>query len=173
MGPPAINNTPAGVRFPLTKLPDLPLLSASQLPEPPSPAPALWPNWRVVCISGEQILPLAWEFNGCPFQRLRIAVTHLQEVGVKLWEFLSAQLESSNQSSLGLALRFQPLCGFCRSHLTGVWTARTGKGKCHSFETYNLWMADSVAHSTGGTVTWSRWCFFWDARHQLAIKLLS
>ncbi|KAK2878336.1 hypothetical protein Q8A67_019127 [Cirrhinus molitorella] len=51
MGLPAINNTPAGVRFPLTKLPDLPLLSASQLPEPPSPAPALWPNWRVVCIS--------------------------------------------------------------------------------------------------------------------------
>lgn len=121
MGPPAINNTPAGVRFPLTKLPDLPLLSASQLPEPPSPAPALWPNWRVVCISGEQILPLAWEFNGCPFQRLRIAVTHLQEVGVKLWEFLSAQLESSNQPSLGLALRIQPLSGFFRSHLTLVY----------------------------------------------------
>lgn len=118
MGPRVINNTPAGVRFPLTKLPDLPLLSASQLPEPPSPAPALWPNWRVVCVSGEQILPLAWEFSGCPFQMLRIAVTHLQEVGVKLREFLSAQLESSNQSSLALALRFQPLCGLCRSHLT-------------------------------------------------------
>lgn len=26
------------------------------------------PNWQDVCISGEQILPLAWEFNDQPFQ---------------------------------------------------------------------------------------------------------
>lgn len=149
MGLPAINNTPAGVRFPLTKLPDLPLLSASQLPEPPSPAPALWPNWRVVCISGEQILPLAWEFNGCPLQRLRIAVTRLQEVGVKLWEFLSAQLESSNQSILGLALRFQPLCGFFRPHLTLTYGPLERESVISS-ETDTLWMVDSITPNNRG-----------------------
>lgn len=34
----------------------------------PSPRAHPNPNWQHVCISGEQILPLAWEFNGQPFK---------------------------------------------------------------------------------------------------------
>lgn len=145
MGPPVINNTPVGVRFPLAKLPDLPLLSASQLLELPNPAnqgpePQLetcvyfrWAN-IATCLRVQWLSPS------------EVAYCARSPVSVKLWEFLSAQLESPHRR---LSLGF--LCGFQSrvSFLSDVDRCKKGESVFDSMK--RIWFSQSVDGSVTQT----------------------